>query len=437
MNIRPNPDTTLPAVTTGGLPSSRKIYATPEAAPDLRVPLREIILSKEANEPNLPVYDTSGPYTDPNVIIDVNAGLPRTRQQWVRERGGVEEYEGRQIKPEDNGNVGAKHAAAAFKAHHKPLRGVGDAPITQLEFARAGIITKEMIYVAERENLGRKKQLERAEAALRDGESFGASVPAFITPEFVREEIARGRAIIPSNINHGELEPMIIGRNFLVKINANIGNSAVTSSVEEEVDKMVWAIRWGADTVMDLSTGRNIHTTREWILRNSPVPIGTVPIYQALEKCEGDPVKLTWELYKDTLIEQCEQGVDYFTIHAGVRLPYIHLTANRVTGIVSRGGSIMAKWCLAHHKESFLYTNFEEICDIMRKYDVSFSLGDGLRPGSIADANDRAQFAELETLGELTQIAWKKGCQVMIEGPGHVPLHKIKINMDKQLKECG
>ena len=294
-----------------------------------------------------------------------------------------------------------------------------------------------MIYVAARENLGRKLKLERAEAALADGESFGASIPPFITPEFVRSEIARGRAIIPSNINHGELEPMIIGRNFLTKINANIGNSAVTSSVEEEVDKMVWAIRWGADTVMDLSTGRNIHTTREWILRNSPVPIGTVPIYQALEKVNGDPVKLDWEVYKDTLIEQCEQGVDYFTIHAGVRLPYIHLTANRVTGIVARGGSIMAKWCLAHHKESFLYTRFDEICDLMRKYDVSFSLGDGLRPGSIADANDRAQFAELETLGELTKIAWDKGCQVMIEGPGHVPMHKIKINMDKQLKECG
>ncbi|WP_048757300.1 phosphomethylpyrimidine synthase ThiC, partial [Afipia felis] len=425
------------AVTTGPLPSSRKIFSTPDAAPDLRVPLREIILSEGAGEPNLPVYDTSGPYTDPNVLIDVNAGLPRTRMAWVKERGGIEEYQGREIKPEDNGNVGAKHAAAAFKAHHKPVRGVGDAPITQLEFARAGIITKEMIYVAERENLGRKQQLERAEAARADGESFGAEVPLFITPEFVRSEIARGRAIIPCNINHAELEPMIIGRNFLTKINANIGNSAVTSSVEEEVDKMVWAIRWGADTVMDLSTGRNIHTTREWILRNAPIPIGTVPIYQALEKCDGDPVKLTWELYRDTLVEQCEQGVDYFTIHAGVRLPYIHLTANRVTGIVSRGGSIMAKWCLAHHKESFLYTHFEEICDLMRKYDVSFSLGDGLRPGSIADANDRAQFAELETLGELTQIAWKKGCQVMIEGPGHVPLHKIKINMDKQLKECG
>ncbi|HEY1152222.1 MAG TPA: phosphomethylpyrimidine synthase ThiC, partial [Pseudolabrys sp.] len=319
MNIRSNPDTTLPAVTTGGLPSSRKIYVTPDSAPDLRVPLREIVLSEGAGEPNLPVYDTSGPYTDPAVTIDVNAGLARPRIAWVKERGGVEEYEGRAIQPIDNGNVSGSHAAAAFKAHHKPLRDLDGHMITQLEFARAGIITKEMIYVAERENLGRKQQLERAEAALADGESFGASVPAFITPEFVRSEIARGRAIIPCNINHAELEPMIIGRNFLTKINANIGNSAVTSSVEEEVDKMVWAIRWGADTVMDLSTGRNIHTTREWIMRNAPIPIGTVPIYQALEKCNGDPVKLTWELYKDTLIEQCEQGVDYFTIHAGVR----------------------------------------------------------------------------------------------------------------------
>ena len=498
MNIRSNPDATLPAVTTGPLPSSRKIFVTADEAADVRVPLREIILSEGAGEPNLPVYDTSGPYTDPDVVIDVNAGLPRNRIAWVKERGGVEEYNGRAVKPVDNGNVSADKAAKAFTAHHRPLRGMdalsvpsplagegqgggstrkvvrGASPtpdpspqgggeqraargervtetrargeqraasrppmITQLEFARAGIITREMIYVAARENLGRKLKLERAEAALADGESFGASIPPFITPEFVRSEIARGRAIIPSNINHGELEPMIIGRNFLTKINANIGNSAVTSSVEEEVDKMVWAIRWGADTVMDLSTGRNIHTTREWILRNSPVPIGTVPIYQALEKVDGDPVKLDWEVYKDTLIEQCEQGVDYFTIHAGVRLPYIHLTANRVTGIVSRGGSIMAKWCLAHHKESFLYTRFDEICDLMRKYDVSFSLGDGLRPGSIADANDRAQFAELETLGELTKIAWDKGCQVMIEGPGHVPMHKIKINMDKQLKECG
>jgi len=430
-------DLATPTVTTGPLRSSRKTYAVPAAAPDLRVPLREILLSEAAAEPNLQVYDTSGPYTDNDVAIDVNKGLPRTRQQWVRERGGVEEYEGRAIKPEDNGNVGASHAERSFTAYHRPLHGVGDAPVTQLEFARRGIITKEMIYVAERENLGRKQMLERAQAALAEGESFGADIPGFITPEFVRDEVARGRAIIPANINHGELEPMAIGRNFLVKINANIGNSAVTSSVEEEVDKMVWAIRWGADTVMDLSTGRNIHTTREWIIRNSPVPIGTVPIYQALEKVNGDPVKLTWEVYRDTLIEQCEQGVDYFTIHAGVRLGYIHLTANRVTGIVSRGGSIMAKWCLAHHKESFLYTHFDEICDLMRKYDVSFSLGDGLRPGSIADANDRAQFAELETLGELTQIAWKKGCQVMIEGPGHVPMHKIKINMNKQLKECG
>src|SRR6201990_762930 len=414
MNIRSNPDTTLPAVTTGPLASSRKILATPDAAPDLRVPLREIILSEGAGEPNLPVYDTSGPYTDPDVTIDVTAGLPRNRLAWVKERGGVEEYQGREIKPEDNGNVGTSHAAKAFTAHHKPLRGLDGHKITQLEFARAGIITKEMIYVAERENLGRKQQLERAEAALADGESFGASVPAFITPEFVRSEIARGRAIIPCNINHAELEPMIIGRNFLTKINANIGNSAVTSSDEEEVEKMVWAIRWGADTVMDLSTGRNIHTTREWILRNAPVPIGTVPIYQALEKVHGDPVKLDWECYKDTLIEQCEQGVDYFTIHAGVRLGYVHLTAARTTGIVSRGGSIMAKWCLAHHNESFLYERFEEICDLMRKYDVSFSLGDGLRPGSIADANDEAQLAELQTLGELTQIAWQHDIQTMI-----------------------
>src|SRR5246500_2448085 len=437
MNIRSNPDTTLPAVTTGPLPASRKIFATPDAAPDIRVPLREIMLSEGAGEPNLPVYDTSGPYPDPTVAIDVNAGLARNRLAWVKERGGVEEYEGRDIKPEDNGNVSGKHLARDFPTNYRPLRGSAGRPLTQLEWARAGAITKEMIYVAERENLGSKQQIKRAEAARADGESFGASVPLFVTPEFVRSEVARGRAIIPSNINHAELEPMIIGRNFLTKINANIGNSAVTSSVEEEVEKMVWAIRWGADTVMDLSTGRNIHNTREWILRNSPVPIGTVPIYQALEKVNGDPVKLDWECYKDTLLEQCEQGVDYFTIHAGVRLGYIHLTANRVTGIVSRGGSIMAKWCLAHHKESFLYERFDEICDIMRQYDVSFSLGDGLRPGSIRDANDRAQFAELETLGELTKIAWAKGCQVMIEGPGHVPLHKIKINVEKQLKECG
>jgi phosphomethylpyrimidine synthase len=430
-------DLVIPKVTTGPLPASRKIYVTPDAAPDLRVPIREIALDASSGEPPLPVYDTTGPYTDPNVTIDVEKGLARNRIAWVKERGGIEEYEGRPIKPVDNGNVTGKHLARNFPNTPKPWRALDGKPVTQYEFAKAGIITKEMTYVAERENLGRKKQLDRAQAALADGEQFGGAVPSFITPEFVRSEIARGRAIIPSNINHAELEPMIIGRNFLVKINANIGNSAVTSSVEEEVEKMVWAIRWGADTVMDLSTGRNIHNTREWILRNSPVPIGTVPIYQALEKVDGDPVKLDWEVYKDTLIEQCEQGVDYFTIHAGVRLAYVPLTADRVTGIVSRGGSIMAKWCLSRHKESFLYERFDEICDIMRRYDVSFSLGDGLRPGSIADANDRAQFAELETLGELTQIAWKKGCQVMIEGPGHVPMHKIKINMDKQLKECG
>jgi phosphomethylpyrimidine synthase len=482
MNIH-DPDIATPKVTSGPLPASRKVYARPDGAPELRVPVREIALDASSGEPPVPVYDTTGPYTDPDVAIDVEQGLARARVEWVRERGGVEDYEGRPIQPVDNGNVSGKHLARNFPTTHRPLRAAasfpsplvgeggarsapgggsrgvnatatptpnpspqgggeraaanGKHPLTQLEWARAGAITKEMVYIAERENLGRKLKLERAEAARADGESFGASVPLFVTPEFVRDEVARGRAIIPSNINHAELEPMIIGRNFLTKINANIGNSAVTSSVEEEVEKMVWAIRWGADTVMDLSTGRNIHNTREWIIRNAPIPIGTVPIYQALEKVHGDPVKLDWECYKDTLIEQCEQGVDYFTIHAGVRLPYIHLTANRVTGIVSRGGSIMAKWCLSRHKESFLYERFDEICDLMRKYDVSFSLGDGLRPGSIADANDRAQFAELETLGELTKIAWDKGCQVMIEGPGHVPMHKIKINVEKQLKECG
>src|SRR5215475_13571643 len=435
MNVH-DPDIATPKVTTGPIAGSRKSYAKPNAAPDLRVPIREIVLDPSSGEPPVPVYDPSGPYTDDKATIDVEQGLPRTRIEWVKERGGVEDYEGRPIQPVDNGNVTGMHLARNFPTVHRPLRALPGKPVTQLEWARAGVITKEMIYVAERENLGRKQQLERAEAARADGESFGASVPLFVTPEFVRSEVARGRAIIPSNINHAELEPMIIGRNFLTKINANIGNSAVTSSVEEEVDKMVWAIRWGADTVIDLSTGRNIHTTREWIIRNSPVPIGTVPIYQALEKVNGDPVKLTWELYKDTLIEQCEQGVDYFTIHAGVRLPYIHLTANRVTGIVSRGGSIMAKWCLAHHKESFLYTHFEEICEIMKSYDVSFSLGDGLRPGSGYDANDEAQLSELRTLGELTQVAWKHDVQVMIEGPGHVPMQLIKENMDIQLKEC-
>ena len=425
-----------PKVTTGPIIGSRKIYSTPEAAPGLRVPLREIMLSEAAGEPPLPVYDTTGPYTDPDASLDVEKGLPRTRVDWVNERGGVEQYDGRPIQPVDNGNATGKHLARNFPNTPKPMRGLDGKPMTQLEWARAGVVTKEMIYIAERENLGRKTMLERAEAALADGENFGAAVPAFITPEFVRSEVARGRAIIPANINHAELEPMIIGRNFLTKINANIGNSAVTSSVEEEVEKMVWAIRWGADTVMDLSTGRNIHNTREWIIRNAPVPIGTVPIYQALEKVNGDPVKLDWEVYKDTLIEQCEQGVDYFTIHAGVRLGYIHLTANRVTGIVSRGGSIMAKWCLAHHKESFLYERFEELCEIFAQYDISFSLGDGLRPGSIADANDAAQFAELDTLGELTEIAWKHDVQVMIEGPGHVPMHLIKENMDRQLEKC-
>ena len=402
-------DVTAPMVTTGPLPGSRKIYSSPEGHADLRVPFREIALSGEPQSASsseavgrkntFRVYDNSGSYTDPVTTNDVLRGLPPLRTPWIETRvGGL---------------------------------------VTQLELARAGIVTKEMVYIAHRENIGRERAAEEAQARLEDGESFGAALPPFVTPEFVRSEVARGRAIIPANINHPESEPMIIGRNFLTKINANIGNSAVTSSVEEEVEKMVWAIRWGADTVMDLSTGRNIHTTREWIVRNAPVPIGTVPIYQALEKVGGDPVKLDWEVYKDTLIEQCEQGVDYFTIHAGVRLGYIHLTADRVTGIVSRGGSIMAKWCLSHHRESFLYERFEEICEIMRRYDVSFSLGDGLRPGSIADANDRAQFAELETLGELTKIAWDHGCQVMIEGPGHIPMHKIKVNVEKQLELCG
>jgi phosphomethylpyrimidine synthase len=433
MNVPVDPKSVRPVeVTTGPISGSRKVYATVDG---LSVPLREIALHPSAGEPPVRVYDSSGPYTEDAPQVAVERGLPRSRAAWMSART-VEAYDGRDVKPEDNGNAG-KALAREFPMRHQPLRGLAGEPITQLELARAGIITEEMRYIAARENLAREAVLERAAAALADGESFGAAIPEHITPEFVRSEVARGRAIIPANINHGELEPMIIGRNFLTKINANIGNSAVTSSVEEEVEKMVWAIRWGADTVMDLSTGRNIHNTREWIIRNSPVPIGTVPIYQALEKVNGDPVKLDWEVYKDTLIEQCEQGVDYFTIHAGVRLRYVPLTAKRVTGIVSRGGSIMAKWCLAHHRESFLYERFEDICDIMRKYDVSFSLGDGLRPGSIADANDAAQFAELETLGQLTKVAWAKGCQVMIEGPGHVPLHKIKVNVEKQLALCG
>jgi len=425
-----------PVVTSGALPNSSKVYTAPDADPTLRVPHRLVHLHESADEPDVPVYDTSGPYSDTDITVDLEKGLDRPRTAWVLERGGVEEYEGRVVTPEDNGGASGKFLAREFPVRNTPLRGKPGEKVTQFEFAKAGVITKEMIFIAERENLGRKRMVEGAEERVAEGESFGAQIPAFVTPEFVRDEIAAGRAVVPANINHPELEPQIIGRNFLVKINANIGNSAVASSVEEEVDKMVWATRWGADNVMDLSTGRNIHNTREWIIRNSPVPIGTVPIYQALEKVNGVAEDLTWEVYRDTLIEQCEQGVDYFTIHAGVRLGYIHLTANRVTGIVSRGGSIMAKWCLSHHKESFLYTHFEDICDIMRTYDVTFSLGDGLRPGSIADANDRAQFAELETLGELTKIAWEKGCQVMIEGPGHVPMHKIKVNMEKQLKEC-
>ncbi len=430
-------DFVTPEVTTGPLPASTKVYTHPKADPSLRVPHRSIALHPSANEPPVPVYDTSGPYSDASVTIDVEKGLARPRTDWIVERGGVEFYEGREVKPEDNGGATGRFLAREFPVKNAPLRGLDGERVTQYEFAKAGIITKEMIYVAERENLGRQEMLDGAEDKVAGGESFGAEIPPFVTPEFVRDEIARGRAVIPSNINHAELEPQIIGRNFLVKINANIGNSAVASSVEEEVEKMVWATRWGADNVMDLSTGRNIHNTREWIIRNSPVPIGTVPIYQALEKVGGVAEDLTWEIYRDTLIEQCEQGVDYFTIHAGVRLAYIHLTASRVCGIVSRGGSIMAKWMLARHEESFLYTKFPEICDIMRRYDVTFSLGDGLRPGAVADANDRAQFAELETLGELTKIAWEKGCQVMIEGPGHVPMHKIKVNMEKQLRECG
>ncbi|HCK84102.1 MAG TPA: phosphomethylpyrimidine synthase ThiC, partial [Hyphomonadaceae bacterium] len=439
-----------PAVTSGAIVGSRKVYASGCAHPELRVPFREVALHPSANEAPLTIYDPSGPYTEADVAIDIDAGLQRTREAWVRARGDVEEIAGRAVLAVDNGNVSAEKLTPAFPIKHTTLRAKAGACVTQLEYARRGLITPEMEFAAIRENLRRQGDTRAPGAAGAnigasgdarvsppDGESFGASIPDFVTPEFVRSEIARGRAIIPANINHAELEPMIIGRNFLTKINANIGNSAVTSSMAEEVEKMVWAIRWGADTVMDLSTGRNIHNIRDWIIRNAPIPIGTVPIYQALEKVGGVAEDLSWEVYRDTLIEQAEQGVDYFTVHAGVRLAYIHLTAKRVTGIVSRGGSIMAKWCLSHHKESFLYTHFEEICEIMRAYDVSFSLGDGLRPGSIADANDAAQFAELETLGELTKVAWKHGVQVMIEGPGHVPMHKIKENMDKQLAVCG
>ncbi len=421
-------------IPTGERAGSRKVYVAGELYPDIRVPFREVAVHPSANEPPVTIYDSSGPYTDPTVTIDITKGLPLVKSSWQLDRGDIAAVlNPREVKPEDNGHASGKNLAPRFDvSNHKVFKGVEGRPVTQYEYAKAGIITPEMEYVAIRENLRR----EQNAPCIRDGEDFGASIPDFVTPEFVRQEIARGRAIIPHNINHPEVEPMIIGRNFLVKINANIGNSAVLSSVDDEVDKLVWATRWGADNVMDLSTGRNIHNIRDWIIRNSSVPIGTVPIYQALEKVNGVAEDLTWEVFRDTLIEQAEQGVDYFTIHAGVRLPFVPMTAKRVTGIVSRGGSIMAKWCLSHHRESFLYEHFEDICDIMRAYDVSFSLGDGLRPGSIADANDEAQFAELRTLGELTKIAWAKGCQVMIEGPGHVPMHKIKANMDEQLKHC-
>ncbi|HEY1124595.1 MAG TPA: phosphomethylpyrimidine synthase ThiC [Sphingobium sp.] len=430
------PARTEVAVTTGPIRGSRKVHVAAKSGSGIRVAMREIDLEPSSGEPSIRVYDTSGPYTDPNAQIDIMAGLPALRRDWILGRGDVEAYEGRALKPEDNGQLGPDRSGGVRpfpNVVQRPLRAKPGANVSQMHYARRGIITPEMEYVAERENLGR----ERLASYVRDGESFGASIPDYVTPEFVRDEVARGRAIIPSNINHPESEPMAIGRNFLVKINANIGNSAVASDVAAEVDKMVWSIRWGADTVMDLSTGRNIHDTREWIIRNSPVPIGTVPIYQALEKVGGVAEELTWEIFRDTLIEQAEQGVDYFTIHAGVRLAYIPMAARRVTGIVSRGGSIMAKWCLAHHKESFLYEHFDEITEIMKAYDIAYSLGDGLRPGSIADANDEAQFSELYTLGELTHRAWKQDVQVMIEGPGHVPMHKIKENMDKQLQVCG
>jgi phosphomethylpyrimidine synthase len=418
-------------VTTGPIRGSKKIHVGP-----LNVAMREIHLEPSSGEPPVRVYDTSGPYTDSDARIDISVGLNEIRRPWIMTRGDVMEVTQREVKPEDNGQLGPDRSGgvAPFpNVRQKVLRAKPGMNVSQMHYARKGIITPEMEYVAERENLGRARLAEYK----RDGESFGASIPDYVTPEFVRDEVARGRAIIPNNINHPESEPMAIGRNFLVKINANIGNSAVASDVATEVDKMVWSIRWGADTVMDLSTGRNIHDTREWIIRNSPVPIGTVPIYQALEKVGGVAEDLTWEIFADTLIEQAEQGVDYFTIHAGVRLPYVPLAAKRMTGIVSRGGSIMAKWCLAHHKESFLYERFDEITEIMKAYDVAYSLGDGLRPGSIYDANDEAQFAELYTLGELTKRAWAQDVQVMIEGPGHVPMHKIKENMEKQLEACG
>jgi len=441
---------TQPGLTTAPLPASRKVYVA-GTQPAVRVPFREISITAPGSQNGhgndgqavVTVYDTSGPYTDPQVKIDIRQGLPPLRLDWIVARADTEQL------PDISSEYGRLRAADAslaglrFAHLRRPRRTLPGGNVTQMHYARKGIITPEMEYIAIRENqaceLAQPHGQKNGNARLTQqhpGNSWGASIPPVITPEFVRDEVARGRAIIPANINHPELEPMIIGRNFLVKINANIGNSAVASSIEEEVEKMIWATRWGADTVMDLSTGKNIHETREWILRNSPVPIGTVPIYQALEKVNGKAEELTWEIFRDTLIEQAEQGVDYFTIHAGVLLRYIPLTANRMTGIVSRGGSILAKWCLAHHQENFLYTHFAEICEIMKAYDVSFSLGDGLRPGSIADANDEAQFGELETLGELTKIAWKHEVQTMIEGPGHVPMHLIQVNMEKQLKEC-
>jgi len=467
---------TIEPQSTDEFPNSKKVYVKGKLHPNIQVPFREITLAStrdlngriEINEP-IRVYDCSGPWSDPDGKCNINQGLHPLRHEWIRSRGDVEEYAGREIKPEDNGYLTKGYVEYASQREtrghlqpflglkRKPLRARSGLAVTQIAYARGDIITPEMEFIAIRENLGRQAALEtryehgRGGNGVRShaqkgatnglnhqhpGQSWGAGIPHVITPEFVRDEVARGRAIIPANVNHPEIEPMIIGRNFLVKINANIGNSAVASSIEEEVEKMRWATKWGADTVMDLSTGKNIHETREWIIRNSPTPIGTVPIYQALEKVGGKAEEMTWEIYRDTLIEQAEQGVDYFTIHAGVLLRYIPLTSRRACGIVSRGGSIMAKWCLSHHQESFLYAHFREICEIMRAYDVSFSLGDGLRPGAIADANDEAQFAELETLGELTKIAWEMNCQVMIEGPGHVPMHLIQENMDLQIKHC-
>ena len=427
---------------TRPIPGSRKIFVA-GSRPDLQVPMREIALTRtptlfggEENHP-VTVYDTSGPYTDPQANIDLAAGLAAVRSAWIEERGDTEQLTGLSSEFGRGRQHDARLDAVRFPGRTLPRRAIGTANVTQMHYARRGIVTPEMEYVAIRENQRLDAVRDAGLLAQHPGQSFGASIQQIITPQFVRDEIARGRAVLPNNINHPECEPMIIGRNFLTKINANIGNSAVSSGIAEEVEKLVWAIRWGGDTVMDLSTGKHIHETREWIVRNSPVPIGTVPIYQALEKVDGRAEELTWEIFRDTLIEQAEQGVDYFTIHAGVLLRHVPLTAKRVTGIVSRGGSIMAKWCLAHHKENFLYTHFEDICQIMKAYDVSFSLGDGLRPGCIADANDAAQFGELEALGELTKIAWKHDVQTIIEGPGHVPMQLIKQNMDKQLQECG